>query len=131
MNLFRIFTSTGAQTSLPVGIRGSGVRFLTQARFSQPRSAARALSEGYEGWHSTQNRSLLGSQAAFAFSDEGSKVSDEMSRMKAEEQYREEGSEASPHQVFLPQTPTDSKEVLFTPVHLTACPQHNSPNVRQ
>lgn len=51
----------------------------------------------------------LGSQAAFAFSDDGSKVSDEMARMKAEEATQEEGSEASPYQASV-HTPTGDRK---------------------
>jgi hypothetical protein len=51
----------------------------------------------------------LGSQAAFAFSDEGSKVSDEMMRAKTEEKIQEEGDEASLYQDPL-STPTGDRK---------------------
>jgi hypothetical protein len=51
----------------------------------------------------------LGSQAAFAFSDEGLKVSEEMERMKTEGTTQEEGSEASPYPASV-HTPTGDRK---------------------
>jgi hypothetical protein len=73
--------------------------------------AARALGlkDTRDGIRTGADSIPLGSQAAFAFSDEGSKVSDEIVRAKTEEKMQEEGSEASPFQDSL-YTPTGDRK---------------------